>query len=63
MGNFYYSIGKIWQTFDNLSDARNHMKYIIKQDRNTNALNRDNKGRYYIVRGDIRSGRTRRYPL
>lgn len=63
MGNYFYSIGKIWQDFTSLAEARKHMRYVIKEDTSTNALNRDNLGRYYITRTDMRSNRTRRYPL
>lgn len=63
MGNYFYSIGSIWQPFISLSDARKHMRFVLKNDKDTNALNRDNKGYYYIVRTDLRSMKTRRYPL
>ena len=62
MGNFVYSIGKVWQTFDSLSDARKHMALIIKQDKMTDCLHKDNNG-YFIKRIDLRSLRTRRYPF
>lgn len=63
MGNYLYSIGRIWQDFTSLAEARKHMRHVIKSDQNTNALNRDNLGRYYVSRIDMRSMNTRRYPL
>lgn len=53
MRYYIYTIGKAFSYFDTLSDARKAMKSIIKSDRNTALLNRDNVGRYYIVRTNI----------
>lgn len=63
MGNYFYSIGRVWQTFDTLAEARSHMRHVIKSDTSTSALNRDNEGNYYIVRTDIRSLKTKRFNL
>lgn len=63
MKNFIYEIGRPWQSFETLQKARSHMRYVIKQDRQTASLYRDGTGRYYIVRTDVRSGNIRRFYL
>lgn len=63
MGNYIYTIGRIWSGIDSLREARAYMRQIIKKDRETASLNRDHFGRYYIVRTDIRTSRKRIFYL
>jgi hypothetical protein len=53
MSDYVYTIGKAFPYFDTLNEARRYVKHVIKSDRNTAFLNRDNVGRHYIVRTDI----------
>ena len=63
MNDYFYTIGKAWQSFDSLEEARKEMKSVIKNDMHTALLNRDNEGRYYILRRHINKENTRRFYL
>lgn len=53
MRDYIYTIGRAFPYFDTLSEARRYVKHVIRSDRNTALLNRDNVGRYYIVRTNV----------
>lgn len=63
MSNYFYQIGKLWPSFNTLAEARKHMRDVIKSDKNISALNRDNQGKYYILRTHIYTMKTVRLYL